>query len=99
MSLLADEAATRLAREEPLAGPPAGGVPAGGGRAALLAEASVAARALPVLHDLVQLTGAIGFTWEYGLHLYERRVHLDARLGRNPRQALALLARQAGWLT
>jgi alkylation response protein AidB-like acyl-CoA dehydrogenase len=87
MSLLADEAAARFAVGAP-----------GAGRAALLAEASVAAGALPLLHDLVQLTGAIGFTWEYGLHLYERRAHLDARLGRNPRQARRLLAEQAGWL-
>ncbi|UGQ11928.1 hypothetical protein LO772_35100 [Yinghuangia sp. ASG 101] len=50
-----------------------------------------------MLHDLVQLTGAIGFTWEYGLHLYERRAHLDTRLGHNPRHALLALARTEGW--
>jgi alkylation response protein AidB-like acyl-CoA dehydrogenase len=86
MSLLADEAAALLA-----------GGAAGAGRAALLAQASAAAGALPRLHDLVQLTGAIGFTWEYGLHLYERRAHLDARLGRNPRRARRLLAEREGW--
>jgi alkylation response protein AidB-like acyl-CoA dehydrogenase len=90
MSLLADEAAVLLAGEL------AGGA-AGAGRAVLLAEASVAAQALPLLHDLVQLTGAIGFTWEYGLHLYERRAHLNARLGRNPRRARRLLADSEGW--
>jgi alkylation response protein AidB-like acyl-CoA dehydrogenase len=88
MSLLADEAAKLLAAGAP-----------GADRAVLLAEASVAAGGLPLLHDLVQLTGAIGFTWEYGLHLYERRAHLDARLGRNPRRARRLLAEQAGWVT
>ena len=31
--------------------------------------------------------GAIGFTWEHGLHLYERRAHQDARLATNPRSA------------
>jgi len=92
MSLLADEAATGLAGEAL----PAGGAK-GAGRAAALAEASVAAGALALLHDLVQLTGAIGFTWEYGLHLYERRAHVNARLGRNPRRARRLLAEQAGW--
>ena len=40
-----------------------------------------------ILHDLLQLTGAIGFTWEYGLHFFERRVHQDARLAANPRRA------------
>jgi alkylation response protein AidB-like acyl-CoA dehydrogenase len=100
MSLLADEAAARLAPE--LGGTELGGTESGGGaaeagRAALLAEESVASRALPMLHDLVQLTGAIGFTWEYGLHLYERRAHLNARLGRNPRRARRLLADSEGW--
>jgi alkylation response protein AidB-like acyl-CoA dehydrogenase len=86
MSLLADEAATGLARGAE-----------GAGRAVALAEASVAGGGLTLLHDLVQLTGAIGFTWEYGLHLYERRAHVNARLGRNPRRARRLLAEQAGW--
>jgi len=86
MSLLADEAAGKLA-----------GGAEGAGRAAALAEASVAAGALALLHDLVQLTGAIGFTWEYGLHLYERRAHVNARLGRCPRRARRLLAEHEGW--
>ena len=66
-------------------------------RAVLLAEAAVSTGALHILHDLLQLTGAIGFTWEHGLHLYERRAHLDARLGRNPRAALRSLAAVEGW--
>ena len=66
-------------------------------RQALLAEAAVTLNAVSLLHDLLQLTGAIGFTWDYGLHFYERRAHLDARLGRNPRQALRSLAPRAGW--
>ena len=92
MSLLADEAATGLAGEALLA---RGGQDAG--RATALAEASVAAGALALLHDLVQLTGAIAFTWEYGLHLYERRAHVNARLARNPRRARRLLAEHEGW--
>jgi alkylation response protein AidB-like acyl-CoA dehydrogenase len=86
MSLLAEEAAARLAEGR-----------ADADRRVLVAEASVAAGAVAMLHDLLQLTGAIGFTWEYGQHLYERRAHLDARLGRNPRRALRLLAQHEGW--
>jgi alkylation response protein AidB-like acyl-CoA dehydrogenase len=66
-------------------------------RYALLAEAAVFAGALHILHDLLQLTGAIGFTWEHGLHFYERRAHLNARLGRNPRAALRSVADVEGW--
>ncbi len=65
---------------------------------ALLAQAAVARHAVHVLHDLLQLTGGIGFTWEHGLHLYERRAHLDARLTRNPRRALLALADAEGWV-
>jgi alkylation response protein AidB-like acyl-CoA dehydrogenase len=67
-------------------------------REVLLAEAAVSSGALHILHDLLQLTGAIGFTWEHGLHLYERRAHLDARLGRSPRAPLRSLADLEGWL-
>ena len=86
MTLLAEEAAAGLAADAPDAR-----------RRVLLTEASVAAGAVPMLHDLLQLTGAIGFTWEYGLHLYERRAHLNARLGRNPRRALRAIAGHEGW--
>jgi alkylation response protein AidB-like acyl-CoA dehydrogenase len=86
MSLLAEEAAGQVAAQAP-----------GAGRTVLLTEGSVAAAAVPLLHDLLQLTGAIAFTWEYGLHLYERRAHLDARLGGNPRQARRALAEREGW--
>lgn len=66
-------------------------------RLVALAELSVASGATHVLHDLVQLTGGIGFTWEHGLHLYERRAHHDARLNGNPRAAAGRLARIEGW--
>ena len=66
-------------------------------RRALLAEAAVARDAVVVLHDLLQLTGAIGFTWEHGLHFFERRAHLDARLGGGARRAVAALAAREGW--
>jgi alkylation response protein AidB-like acyl-CoA dehydrogenase len=62
-----------------------------------LAEFGVASTALHILHELLQLSGAIGFTWEYGLHLYERRAHHDARLGANPRAAVRSLAGMEGW--
>ncbi len=62
-----------------------------------MAQVSVSSGALHILHDLVQLTGGIGFTWEYGLHHYERRVHQDARLAANPRAATRTLAELEGW--
>jgi alkylation response protein AidB-like acyl-CoA dehydrogenase len=62
-----------------------------------IAELSVSSGATHILHDLVQLTGGIGFTWEYGLHFYDRRVHQDARLVRNPRSAVRTVAEIEGW--
>jgi alkylation response protein AidB-like acyl-CoA dehydrogenase len=58
---------------------------------------SVSSSATHIVHDLVQLTGGIGFTWEYGLHFYDRRVHQDARLAGNPRSAVRAIAGHAGW--
>ncbi len=66
-------------------------------RRALLAQVGVSRRVVHLLHDLVQLTGGVGFTWEYGLHLFERRAHLDARLGGNPRQARTAVAALEAW--
>lgn len=62
-----------------------------------VAGSSVSAGAPHILHDLLQLSGAIGFTWEYGLHFYERRIHQDARLAANPRAAVRSLADIEGW--
>ena len=62
-----------------------------------MAQVSVSSCAVHILHDLLQLTGGIGFTWEYGLHLYERRAHQDARLSRSPRAAVSALAQIEGW--
>jgi alkylation response protein AidB-like acyl-CoA dehydrogenase len=61
-------------------------------REVLIAEAAVSGDAVRILHDLLQLTGGIAFTWEHGLHLFERRAQADARLAANPRRALAELA-------
>jgi alkylation response protein AidB-like acyl-CoA dehydrogenase len=66
-------------------------------RAVVLAELGVSRGAVHVLHDLLQLTGAVGFTWEHGLHLHERRAHHDARLAGNPRAAARALAELEGW--
>jgi alkylation response protein AidB-like acyl-CoA dehydrogenase len=62
-----------------------------------IAALSVSSGAPHILHDLLQLTGAIGFTWEYGLHFHERRVRQDARLAANPRAALRSLVHAEGW--
>ena len=86
MALVVRRAARALAADEP-----------GAGRAVAVAEASVSSGAGHILHDLVQLTGAIGFTWEYGLHFLERRAHQDARLAANPRRARHTLAELEGW--
>ena len=66
-------------------------------RRVALAELGVHGAVGHVLHDLLQLTGGIGFTWEYGLHHAQRRAHQDARLGANPRQAQQALAEIEGW--
>jgi alkylation response protein AidB-like acyl-CoA dehydrogenase len=66
-------------------------------RMVAVAQLSVAQGATHLLHDLVQLTGGIGFTWEHGLHLFERRAHQNARLVGNPRAAASRLAQLEGW--
>jgi alkylation response protein AidB-like acyl-CoA dehydrogenase len=87
MALLVEEAARLLAAGSPDAG-----------RVVAMAEVSVSSGAGHILHDLLQLTGAIGFTWEYGLHYYERRAHTSARLAANPRAAVRSLAALEGWI-
>jgi alkylation response protein AidB-like acyl-CoA dehydrogenase len=66
-------------------------------RQVAIAAVSVHGNALRILHDLLQLTGGIGFTWEYGLHLYERRAHHDARLAGGARAAVRSLVEIEGW--
>jgi alkylation response protein AidB-like acyl-CoA dehydrogenase len=83
MALLVSEAARLLTAGAPDAR-----------RFVAMAEVSVSSGAT---HNLLQLTGAIGFTWEHGLHLCERRVHQDARLAANPRAAARSLAGLEGW--
>jgi alkylation response protein AidB-like acyl-CoA dehydrogenase len=86
MTLVVTEAARLLASDSPDAR-----------RYVAMAELSVSSSATRILHDLLQLTGAIGFTWEYGLHFFERRVHQDARLASNPRAAVRAIAEMEGW--
>jgi alkylation response protein AidB-like acyl-CoA dehydrogenase len=88
MALLVTEAARQLAAGAPQAAHTVG-----------LAEVSVSSNAAPILYDLVQLTGGIGFTWEYGLHYHLRRAHQDARLAANPRSAERRLVEGEGWST
>lgn len=67
-------------------------------RRLLVAAAGVSAGVVPLLHDLVQLTGGIGFTWEYGLHFHQRRAHADAMLSGGPLSPLHGLAAEEGWV-
>ncbi len=87
MALAVAEAARSLSSED---GPRAA-------RSVAVAGVSVNSAATHIIHDLLQLTGAIGFTWEYGLHFHERRAHQDARLAGNPRAALRSLAELEEW--
>lgn len=66
-------------------------------RQVALAGVSVHGNAVRILHDLLQLTGGIGFTWEYGLHFYERRAQHDARLAGGARAAVRSLVEIEGW--
>jgi alkylation response protein AidB-like acyl-CoA dehydrogenase len=66
-------------------------------RQVALASVGVHDSSVNILHDLLQLTGGIGFTWEYGLHFYERRAHQDARLAGGARSAVRSLAQIEGW--
>jgi alkylation response protein AidB-like acyl-CoA dehydrogenase len=66
-------------------------------RSVAIAEVSISQTAAHIIHDLLQLTGAIGFTWEYGLHFFDRRAHHNARLAANPRAAITELAAIEGW--
>jgi len=66
-------------------------------RQVAIAAVSVHGNSVRILHDLLQLTGGIGFTWEYGLHFYERRAHHDARLAGGARAAVRSLVEIEGW--
>lgn len=69
-------------------------------RAAVLttvAHAFVSAKAAAVVDECMQLSGGIGFTWEYPLHHELRRVFTNAHLMGTARSSRALLAEVSGW--
>ncbi|MDX1873869.1 acyl-CoA dehydrogenase [Mycolicibacterium sp. 120266] len=70
---------------------------AGAGALSVAAHAFVAARATGAVDECMQLSGGIGFTWEYPLHHELRRVFDNAQLMESPRSAHAHYAEAAGW--
>ena len=61
------------------------------------AHAFVNARATAAVDECMQLSGGIGFTWEYPLHHELRRVFTNAYLLGTARAGRALVADKAGW--
>ncbi|OBG69788.1 acyl-CoA dehydrogenase [Mycobacterium sp. E3298] len=73
---------------------------AGEERATLLtaaAHAFVAAKAAAAVDECMQLSGGIGFTWEYPLHYELRRVFTNGHLIGTARSSRALVAEVSGW--
>ncbi len=64
---------------------------------AAAAHAFVAAKATAAVDECMQLSGGIGFTWEYPLHYELRRVFTNAQLIGTARSSRALLAEVSGW--
>lgn len=62
-----------------------------------VAHAFVAAKATAAVDECMQLSGGIGFTWEYPLHHELRRVFTNAQLLGTARSSRALLAQVSGW--
>lgn len=61
------------------------------------AHAFVAAKAAAAVDECMQLSGGIGFTWEYPLHHELRRVFTNSHLTGTARSSRALLAEVSGW--
>lgn len=61
------------------------------------AHAFVSAKATAAVDECMQLSGGIGFTWEYPLHHELRRVFTNAYLLGTARASRAILADKAGW--
>jgi alkylation response protein AidB-like acyl-CoA dehydrogenase len=61
------------------------------------AHAFVAAKAAAAVDECMQLSGGIGFTWEYPLHHELRRVFRNGHLIGTARSSRALLAEVSGW--
>jgi alkylation response protein AidB-like acyl-CoA dehydrogenase len=62
-----------------------------------VAHAFVSAKATAAIDECMQLSGGIGFTWEYPLHHELRRVFDNGYLLGTARGSRALLAAKAGW--
>ena len=54
-------------------------------------------KATEIVSDCIQLCGGIGFTWEWGHHLYLRRVAANGPLGSSHGRPARRLAQEAGW--
>ena len=65
--------------------------------ASLSAQTFVLRRASHIVSDCIQLSGAIGFTWEYGLHFLQRRAIANEQLSGGVRGARQLLIDTKGW--
>jgi alkylation response protein AidB-like acyl-CoA dehydrogenase len=61
------------------------------------AHAFVAAKSTAAVDECMQLSGGIGFTWEYPLHHELRRVFTNAHLMGTARSCRELLANVSGW--
>jgi alkylation response protein AidB-like acyl-CoA dehydrogenase len=64
---------------------------------AAAAHAFVAAKATAAVDECMQLSGGIGFTWEYPLHHELRRVFTNGYLLGTARYSRALFAERSGW--
>jgi alkylation response protein AidB-like acyl-CoA dehydrogenase len=62
-----------------------------------VAHAFVAAKTTAAVDECMQLSGGIGFTWEYPLHHELRRAATDAVLLGTARSSRTLLAEVSGW--
>lgn len=64
---------------------------------AAVAHAFVTAKASAAVDECMQLSGGIGFTWEYPLHHELRRVFSNGYLLGTSRSSRAVIAERAGW--
>lgn len=69
----------------------------GAGALTAAAHAFVAAKAAAAVDECMQLSGGIGFTWEYPLHHELRRVFTNGHLMGTARSSRAQLAEVFGW--
>jgi alkylation response protein AidB-like acyl-CoA dehydrogenase len=63
----------------------------------VVAHAFVTSRAAAAIDECMQLSGGIGFTWEYPLHHELRRVFTNGHLLGSARTSRDVLARRSGW--